>query len=79
MIRVTLTTLILIYMTLLLAILGIIWLVGEYVRFRQDKKKRRAMVVCDICGHSFEDPSERELLTCPSCGRLNERGSVREI
>lgn len=37
------------------------------------------MVVCDICGHSFEDPSERELLTCPSCGRLNERGKVREI
>ncbi len=79
MFRVTLTHLILIYMAVLLGILCFAWVVGELLRFRQDNRKRRSMVVCDICGHSFEDPSERELLACPSCGRLNERGSVREI
>ena len=79
MFRVTLTHLILIYMAVLLGILCFVWVVGEIVRFRQDKKKRRAMVVCHICSHSFEDPSERELLTCPKCGRLIERGRVREI
>lgn len=79
MFRVTLTHLILIYMAVLLGILCVVWVIGEMIRFRQDTKKRRSMVVCDICGHSFEDPSTRELLTCPSCGRLNERGSVREI
>lgn len=79
MFRVTLSHLILIYMAVLLSVLGFAWLLGEWLRFRQDNRKRRSMVVCDICGHSFEDPSERELLTCPSCGRLNERGNVREI
>ncbi|MFK5921502.1 MAG: hypothetical protein QM496_04940 [Verrucomicrobiota bacterium] len=79
MFRVTLSHLILIYMAVLLGILCFAWLIGEVIRFRQDNRKRRSMVVCDICGHSFEDPSERELLTCPSCGRLNERGKVREI
>jgi rubrerythrin len=66
-------------MAVLLGILCVAWIIGELLRFRQDIRKRRSMVVCDICGHSFEDPSERELLDCPSCGRLNERGRVREI
>jgi protein-arginine kinase activator protein McsA len=79
MFRVTLTHLILIYMAVLLGILCCAWVIGEFIRFRQDRRQRRSTVVCDICGHSFEDLSEVELLTCPSCGRLNERGSVREI
>lgn len=79
MFRVTLTHLILIYLVLLLGVLFVAWIIGEFIRYRQDNRKRRSMVVCDICGHSFEDASERALLTCPSCGRLNERGTVREI
>ena len=79
MIRVTLTHLILIYMAVLLGVLCIAWVIGEMVRFQQDKSKRRSMVVCHICSHNFEDPSERELLNCPKCGSLVERGRVREI
>ncbi len=79
MFRVTLAHLILIYLVSLLGILFVAWIIGEFIRYRQDNRKRRSMVVCDICGHSFEDPSQRKLLTCPNCGRLNERGTVREI
>lgn len=79
MIRVDLTEMILIYLLVMVGVLALVWVGTEFSRSRRERRRRRNYVICDICDHIFEDSSEKNLLTCPRCGRLNERGPVREI
>jgi Zn finger protein HypA/HybF involved in hydrogenase expression len=79
MIRVGLGEMIVIYLMIMVGILALVWIGTEFSRFRKERRRRRNYVICDICDHIFEDDSGKKLLTCPRCGRLNERGRVREI
>lgn len=79
MVRVDLQTMIVIYLLTMLGILALVWVGTEINRDRRERRRRRDYVICDICDHIFEDSSEKSLLSCPKCGRLNERGRVREI
>ena len=79
MIHVGLNEMILIYLLVMVGGLALIWMGSEISRLRRERRRRRNYVICDICDHVFEDSSEKNLLSCPRCGRLNERGRVREI
>lgn len=79
MIRVDLQSMIVIYLLVMLGVLTVVWIGTEFVRSRRERRRRENYVICDICDHIFEDSSEKTLLSCPKCGRLNERGRVQEI
>ena len=74
-----LDSLIVVYLVILLGGLALVWIAAEIFQRGKEKKRRRNFVVCSICEHAFEDTSEEELVSCPGCGALNERESVREI
>ena len=79
MIRVTLDSLIIVYLAIVLGALFCIWIVSVFKATRLERRRRRDFVICGICDHIFEDRSERRLLNCPRCGALTERTKVREI
>jgi len=79
MIRVSLDSLIVVYLAILLGVLFCIWVASELFQTRRERRRRRDFVICGICDHIFEDRSEKHLLNCPRCGALTERGKVREI
>jgi hypothetical protein len=79
MIRISLDSLIVVYLAIVLGALFCIWVVSEMRATRRERQRRRDMVICGICDHIFEERSERRLLNCPRCGALTERTKVREI
>jgi hypothetical protein len=79
MIETTLSSLLTHYIWLLLAGVGLIWLIGEWRRLRQARTERRFDMVCRLCQASFRDESSDALVVCPSCQALNERRHPRSI
>lgn len=79
MFRVSLDSLIIVYLALLIGFLSLVWIAAEIARLRRERRRRRDFIICGICDHIYEDRSENELVNCPRCGALNERGRVREI
>lgn len=79
MIRISLDSLIIVYLAIALGLLFCVWVASEMFQSRRERQRRRDFVICGICDHVFEDRSERHLLNCPRCGALTERGKVREI
>ena len=79
MFRMTLDSLIVVYLVILLGGLFLVWVAAELFQRGRDKRRRKNFVVCGICELPFEDTSGEDLVSCPGCGALNERGSVREI
>ncbi|MGI8603799.1 MAG: hypothetical protein ACR2OZ_12495 [Verrucomicrobiales bacterium] len=67
------------YVWALLALVGLIWLVGEWRRLRCWRRERRGEVACRLCGGTFRDLTDERLVVCPSCQALNERRRPREI
>ncbi|XHR27857.1 MAG: hypothetical protein ACFUZC_18235 [Chthoniobacteraceae bacterium] len=73
MIRVSLTLLIFIYLTLFLMAVIALWVWAEWRRTRNERRAVRFRVRCSICSFEFEDPSDDPLPRCPRCGSPNER------
>lgn len=79
MFPVSLSNLIVAYLFMALALVAVLWLVGERRRRRKEKALLANTVLCRICGEIFEDEAEEELVDCPACGAKNERERIREI
>jgi hypothetical protein len=79
MIRISLDSLIVVYLAIFLGVLFCVWVVGEFFNTRRARRRRRDFVICGICDHIYEDRTTRKIVSCPRCGALNERGKVREI
>ena len=79
MFRVSLDSLIIVYLALLIGFLSLVWIAAEFTRMKRESRRRRDFIICGICDHIFEDRSENDLVRCPRCGALNERGRVQEI
>ena len=79
MFRVSLDSLIIVYLALLIGFLSLVWIAAEVRRLRRERRLRRDFIICGICDHVYEDRSENQLVNCPRCGALNERGRVQEI
>jgi hypothetical protein len=75
----TFSTLLTHYIWLLLAGVGLIWLIGEWRRLRRWHRERRFDVLCRLCGEVFRDESSEHFVTCPFCEARNERRRPREI
>jgi hypothetical protein len=79
MFRVSLDSLIIVYLALLIGFLSLVWIAAEIARLGRERRRRRDFIICGICDHIYEDRSENQLVNCPRCGALNERGRVQEI
>src|SRR6185503_1565170 len=72
-IRVSLATLVTIYLLLFLAAVFVFWIVGEWNRRQRERRSLQHRLRCVICAFEFEDRSDALLPRCPHCGSLNER------
>lgn len=79
MIRVSLTALVTIYLLLFLAVVFLLWTVGEWNRRRRERQALRYRLRCVICAFEFEDRTDALLPRCPRCGTLNERFTPAQI
>ncbi len=73
MIRVSLSTLIFIYLALFFNTVFFVWLRWNWRRARFARRALRHRLRCTICSFEFEDPTATPLPRCPRCGSLNER------
>jgi hypothetical protein len=78
-IRVSLATLITIYLLLFLAAVFLLWIFGEWNRRRREQRALRYRLRCVICAFEFEDRTTTLLPRCPRCGSLNERFKLDRI
>jgi predicted Zn-ribbon and HTH transcriptional regulator len=73
MIRVDLSTLVLIALLLMMGPIVLAWLLNEYRRSRREKAAFQHVLHCRLCSFEFEDQGQEALSRCPRCGSLNER------
>ena len=78
-IRVSLATLVTIYLLLFLAAVFVFWIVGEWNRRRRERRALQHRLRCVICALEFEDRTDALLPRCPHCGSLNERFRMENI
>jgi hypothetical protein len=79
MFQTTLTHLIMWNLVALLGILALIWAWKVARREIKERRSLKARFACGVCGTPYYDSSPAQLVECPRCGRLNERGMVLEI
>ena len=79
MIRVSLSTLVVIYLVLMLGpILGA-WLFSEWRRQRRERAAFRHVLRCKLCACEYADATSTLLPRCPHCGALNERFDLSRL
>jgi hypothetical protein len=79
MIPVSLTSLLILGMFAALGLLGALWLCAVWFERREERRARRKVVLCRICGHIYDNPELKRISACPSCGSLNEVTQPRPI
>jgi hypothetical protein len=78
-IHVSLTSLLILSMFAGLGLLGVLWLLAVWNERREERRSRRKVVLCRICGHIYDNPELKRISACPSCGSLNEVTQPRPI
>ena len=79
MIETTLSRLITSYLWILLCVVGLIWLFGEWRRRQRWRREARHQVICRLCNETFREETGAPLVHCPRCDALNERRRPRSI
>lgn len=79
MIPITLSWFVFLDLALFLAGILILWIGYEMLRKRHSCAMNRDRVYCRICGSRYTDATSNALLSCPSCGSLNERSVPEKI
>ncbi len=75
----SLTNLIIFNLTVLMAVLGLLWVGRVAVDRLSERRRNRHRVVCAVCGQVFRDPARTPVVSCPACGRRVERQEVLDI
>jgi hypothetical protein len=73
MIRAELSFLPLLYTSVLLAAVLVLWLVGAWRRSRRRRREWRSMGQCRLCAAWVRPAEGTDLWRCPACRALNER------
>ena len=73
MIKIPIVGLVLIYLALILAVIGIAWFATLRRTARLRRQESHEKVACRACGHVFIDRSTSQFATCPHCRRPSER------
>src|SRR5205809_5882958 len=71
-IRVSLATLVTIYLLLFLAAVFLFWIVGDWNRRRRERRSLQHRLRCGVCAFEFEDRTDALLRRCPHSGSLYE-------
>lgn len=79
MIRVSLATLVFIYLGIFLVTVFSAWIARNIQRLRREKEALRHRVRCAQCAFEFEDKTGALLPRCPRCGSLNERARLKPL
>ena len=79
MIHASLSSLVFVYLGILLAVIFGHWIVWSFARIRRDRRAYRHRLRCSLCSFEFEDGSSDLLPRCPRCGSLNERLPFRRL
>ena len=79
MIHTSLTSLIVLNLLAALAVIGLSWVVKVLRQRHRERRATRHQVICAVCGTVFTDASHKDVLTCPACGRQNERLKVLDL
>lgn len=79
MFKTTLPELIIYDLCILLGLLSMVWVVRVWQQRRRERRILKYRVSCDICGTVFDDFTQEPLVTCPTCGRLNERDRLLDV
>ena len=79
MIRVSLASLVTIYLLLFLAAVFLFWIVGEWNRRRRERRALEHRLRCVICAVELDDRTDALLPLDPHCGSLNERFRMENI
>ncbi len=54
-------------------------LVSRWLHLRAERRSLASRVICHLCLHAFEDTVHAEIVACPTCGALNEKGRSRKL
>ncbi len=73
MIRVSLASLVLIYLFAFLALIFSLWFAYERHRKRKGRAAVDPFVRCRMCGLEFEDSTKLDIVSCPRCASRNAR------
>ncbi len=79
MFEVTISQAIMIYTSLPLAVLFILWFVFKIRADKNDNIKidlKSYLHDCTYCGHSFLDVKKSKIVKCPMCKNLLKRGGI---
>ncbi len=57
----------------------IVAIISRTLHARVESKALANRVVCRLCLHAFEDSSHVNIVNCPACGALNEKGRSRRL
>jgi uncharacterized paraquat-inducible protein A len=68
MIRVSLTSMVLVLVCTSAGIVLLLWLLNEWRRFRQNAHLQKRARQCPLCFFEFLQPNESPLASCPRCG-----------
>ena len=79
MIRVDLSTLVLISLLIMLGPIVAAWLLNEYRRSKRERAAFQHVIQCRLCSFEFEDQGQEVLSRCPRCGSLNERFPIPRL
>jgi len=72
MLSLTLAWFVFIYLTIFLAGILVLWIGYEMLRKYLSSTSSSQHFLCRICGASLTKPETNTILSCPSCGSLNE-------
>jgi len=79
MFQITIVNLILVYISLIIGVVGLVWLVGVVRRRLQLRAERQEGFCCRVCGALYRESGGAKVVDCPQCGRPNERGLPVEL
>lgn len=54
-------------------------IISRTLHRRDENRALTNRVICRICLHAFEDISHTKVVTCSTCGALNEKGRSRKL
>ena len=54
-------------------------LVSRWLHVRSERRSLANRVICRLCLHAFEDTVHNEIVACPICGALSEKGCDRSV
>lgn len=53
--------------------------ISRWLHVRAERRSLANRVICRLCLHAFEDTAHPEIVACPLCGALNEKGRSRRL